>query len=60
MSIPVIPGHIDGLTTTGLVDLWWRPAGDCPDELWPTDVLATVTPDPTGWLTVRSVAPTDK
>jgi hypothetical protein len=52
VSIPVIPGYIDGPTGTRLLDLWQRPDGDFPDELWPVDVLETVTPDPTGWLIV--------
>lgn len=52
MSIPVIPGYIDGPTPTRLLDLWQRPVGEYPDELWPTTVLGAVTPDPTGWLTV--------
>ncbi len=52
VSIPVIPGYIDGPTPPRLVDVWQRPAGDYPDDLWPTDVLAAVTPEPTGWLTV--------
>lgn len=52
VSIPVIPGYTNGPAGTRLFDLWPRPEGDFPDELWPVDVLESVTPEPTGWLTV--------
>ena len=48
----MIPGYIEGPARTRLVDIWQRPEGDFPDELWPVEVLASVTPDPTAWLTV--------
>lgn len=50
--MPVIPGYTDTPRETRLVDLWQRPEGDFPSELWPIDLLETVTPNPTGWLTV--------
>ncbi len=52
MSIPVIPGYLEGPASDRLVDLWKRPAGDYPDELWPHDELAAIVHEPTGWLTV--------
>lgn len=52
MSIPVIPGYTNGPDGIRLLDLWPRPEGCYPDELWPIDVLESVTPEPTGWLTV--------
>lgn len=52
MSIPIIPGYIDGPQPARLADLWARPDGDFPDELWPLEVLGSVMPEPTGWLTV--------
>lgn len=52
MSTPIIPGYIDGPTPTTLADLWQRPTGDYPDDLWPGDVLESLLPEPTGWLTV--------
>lgn len=52
VSIPIIPGYLDGPTPGRLVDLWTQPEGDYPDELWPADVLASIVHEPTGWLTV--------
>lgn len=52
MSIPVIPGFIEGPRGERLSELWARPDGDFPDELWPLAVLESVMPEPTGWLTV--------
>ncbi len=52
MSIPVIPGFIEGPRGERLSELWARPVGDFPDELWPLGVLESVMPEPTGWLTV--------
>lgn len=48
----MIPGFLEGTPPTRLLDLWPRPSGDFPDELWPSDLLATIRPDPTGWLLV--------
>lgn len=48
----MIPGYIEGPAGIRLLGLWPRPDGDFPDELWPMDVLESVTPDPTAWLTV--------
>jgi hypothetical protein len=52
MSMPIVPGFLGGPRSTRLVDLWHRPPGDYPDELWPVDVLSAVTPEPTEWLKV--------
>lgn len=52
VSIPLIPGYIENPRGNRLADLWPRPEGAFPDELWPISVLETVTPEPTGWLTV--------
>lgn len=59
MSIPIIPGHTDGGAPTSLLDLWARPTGNYPDELWPADVLEQVVRHPTGWLTVCEHYSTD-
>lgn len=52
MSIPEIPGFIGGRAHVTLGDVWPRPDGPYPDELWPLDVLHSITPDPTDWLVV--------
>jgi hypothetical protein len=52
MSIPVIPGYIEGPKSDRLSELWARPDGAFPDDLWPVEILESVTPEPTGWLTV--------
>ena len=52
MSIPNIPGYIDARPPASLEDLWERPAGTFPDELWPAKALRNVVPDPIGWLAV--------
>jgi hypothetical protein len=53
MSVPSIPGFIERPRAVTLADLWPRPAGDFPDELWPLGDLGTVTNGPIGWLTVE-------
>ncbi len=50
MSIPVIPGFIEGPRGERLSEVWARPDGGFPDELWPLGVLEGVMPEPTGWL----------
>lgn len=52
MSIPEIPGYIEGPKPERLSELWARPEGDFPDELWPVEILESVLSEPTGWLTV--------
>jgi hypothetical protein len=52
VSTPIVPGYIERPSPTSLFELWERPAGDYPDELWPEDVLRSVVHEPTGWLTV--------
>lgn len=52
MSIPVIPGFTEGPRGERLSEVWARPDGGFPDELWPLEVLESVMPEPTGWLTV--------
>jgi hypothetical protein len=52
VSIPEIPGYLGNPTQSSLADSWARPDGSFPDELWPVDVLRSITPDPTGWLIV--------
>lgn len=52
MSIPIVPGYIEPPGPPSLLDLWQRPEGSYPDELWPQDVLRTITHEPVGWLTV--------
>jgi hypothetical protein len=51
--MPSIPGYIEPPTRNTLADLWSRPSGEFPDELWPIDELRTVTGNPTGWLVVE-------
>ena len=52
MSIPNIPGYIEARPPASLEDLWERPAGTFPDELWPAKALRQVVPDPIGWLAI--------
>ena len=52
MSIPNIPGYIETGRPASLEDLWERPAGPFPDELWPAKALREILPDPIGWLAV--------
>lgn len=52
MSVPRIPGFIEQPDGDTLADLWARPDGEFPEELWPEDVLASVSSRPTGWLVV--------
>jgi hypothetical protein len=53
MSVPLIPGYIERPEGATLADLWRRPAGDFPDELWPVDDLRTVSDGPSGWLVIE-------
>lgn len=52
MSIPEVPGYLGAPAQSTLAEAWSRPDGSFPDELWPVDVLRSITPDPTGWLVV--------
>ncbi|MEZ5410187.1 MAG: hypothetical protein R2761_19310 [Acidimicrobiales bacterium] len=52
MSTPIVPGYLKGPRRDCLADLWQRPPGDYPDELWPLDVLGEILREPTGWITV--------
>lgn len=52
MSTPIVPGYIEPTGPESLLDLWPAPSGGYPDELWPTEILRSVVPEPTGWLTV--------
>jgi hypothetical protein len=53
MSMPSIPGYLEPSRKGTLADLWPRPAGGYPDELWLTDDLRSVTDSPAGWLVVE-------
>ena len=53
MSMPSIPGYLEPPKRDTLADLWLKPAGDYPDELWLVDDLHTVTNSPSGWLIVE-------
>jgi hypothetical protein len=53
MSRPSIPGYLEPPVRGTLADLWPRPTGDFPDELWPIDNLRVTSNSPTGWLTVE-------
>jgi hypothetical protein len=52
VSVPSIPGFLNPPSRETLADLWQRPAGAFPDELWPIDNLRAISKAPTGWLTV--------
>lgn len=54
MSIPSIPGFLESTSDTSLADLWSRPEGNFPSSLWPQESLATISPDPSGWLEIES------
>src|SRR5690348_6715226 len=53
MSVPSIPGYLERQAHNTLADLWPRPVGAFPDELWPIDYLRIVSNNPSGWLTVE-------
>jgi hypothetical protein len=53
MSIPSIPGYLEPPQGGTLADLWPRPAGNFPDELWPADDLRRVSRSPSGWLIIE-------
>jgi len=53
MSVPSIPGYLEHPAHSTLVDLWPRPVGAFPNELWPIDHLRIVSNNPSGWLTIR-------
>ncbi|MFD8495786.1 hypothetical protein [Amycolatopsis sp. NPDC059657] len=53
MSMPMVPGYTSEPQRGTLADLWQRPAGDYPDELWPEADLRTVTANPVEWLVVE-------
>jgi hypothetical protein len=50
MSMPSISGYMDKPTQDTLADLWQRPVGNYPSELWLEDDLRTVTANPAGWV----------
>ena len=52
MSIPRIPGFSDE-ELESLADYWEPPEGSFPQELWPEDILRSIVPNPTGWITVE-------
>lgn len=54
MSIPFIPGYHSPRKGETLFDLWEKPGGDYPTELWPTEALQAVSANPEGWLIVAS------
>ncbi|MGH3871310.1 MAG: hypothetical protein ACRDSR_07310 [Pseudonocardiaceae bacterium] len=53
MSTPSIPGYIERPKRDTLADLWQRPIGDYPSELWLEGDLRTITANPTGWLVIE-------
>lgn len=52
MRIPEIPRYLANTTRSSLADSWARPGGSYPEELWPIDMLSSITPGPTGWLVI--------
>jgi hypothetical protein len=52
MSVPSIPGYLERHAQSTLADLWPRPVGAFPDELWPVDYLRIVSNNLSGWLTI--------
>jgi hypothetical protein len=53
MSRPSIPGYLEPPQRGTLAELWPRPSGAFPDELWPVENLRMVSKNPSGWLTVE-------
>jgi len=53
VSIPRIPGFSTSDRPESLADLWTRPAGDYPDELWPDATLREIIAAPTGWVRIE-------
>ncbi|MEU6646763.1 hypothetical protein ABZ863_30060 [Saccharomonospora sp. NPDC046836] len=53
MSIPSIPGYTQPPSRNTLADLWSKPAGDFPTELWPDADLRSISRDPSGWIVVE-------
>jgi hypothetical protein len=53
MSMPLIPGYTQQPRRDTLADLWARPLGNYPDDLWLDDDLRTVTANPAGWLVIE-------
>lgn len=51
--MPSIPGYLEPPRRGTLADLWPRPAGGYPDELWLADDLRSVAESPSGWLVVE-------
>lgn len=51
VSFPAIPGYTTG-GHRSLADVWERPSGDFPDELWPERELRRIVPDPTDWVVI--------
>lgn len=52
MSVPIIPGFGDRPSPVRLSEQWAAPTSDYPTDLWPKGQLASIDPNPTGWLTV--------
>lgn len=59
MSIPQIPGYTAG-PPASLADVWSRPEGDFPDELWPEHELRRIVPEPTDWVVIAEHFYTDE
>lgn len=60
MSTPSIPGYTEPPSRDTLADLWAKPAGSFPKELWPASDLRSVSPDPSGWLIIEEHYFTEK
>ncbi|MEV6135178.1 hypothetical protein AB0L63_03745 [Nocardia sp. NPDC051990] len=55
MSMPSIPGFTTPPVRNTLADLWTKPGGEFPAELWPIDALRTLTTQPSEWLTIEQL-----
>jgi hypothetical protein len=53
VSVPSIPGYTQPPSRDTLAELWTKPVGDFPSELWPVADLRSVCRDPSGWLAIE-------
>ena len=53
MSTPRIPGFSTDDRPESLAELWERPSGEYPAELWPEDMLREIIVAPTEWIRIE-------
>lgn len=54
--MPSIPGFTKPPARGTLADQWQKPNAELPVELWPIDLLQSVTTQPNEWLTIEQFA----